>query len=236
MSLPDPLVIVPARGGSKRLPRKNLRRLGGLSLLGWTIQAARDAGLQRPPLLSTEDDEIAAEGRLLGYWVPFMRPPELASDSTTTAPVVLHALDWCKENYGHDPELIMLLQTTSPFRQPSLIIDGLARMRAARGAEALVAVAPLHVTLSGVFIADGDALSPAFFSDDNRRVYAPTGALYIMRSRAFRRHGAFIPPGTLWIEHAGISTLDIDTPDDWALAEAMLSGSPGLAKTNGVRR
>ena len=223
-------MIVPARGGSKRLPRKNLRRLGSLSLLGWTIQTARDAGLQRP-LLSTEDDEIAAEGRALGYWLPFMRPPELASDSTTTAPVVLHALDWCKQNYGRDPELIVLLQTTSPFRQPSLIVDGLARMRQARGAEALVAVASLHVPLGGVFVADGGALSPAFDGGDNRRGYAPTGALYIVRSGAFRRHGAFMPPGTLWIEHAGISTLDIDTPDDWALAETVLRGSPGLAKS-----
>ena len=111
----DPLVIVPARGGSSRVPKKNVRRLGGFSQLEWTFDCAQKAGFDRI-MLSTDDEEIAAEGFAIGYWVPFRRPAQLAESTTPTVPALLHALDWHKAQKARDPDVVVLLQVTSPFR------------------------------------------------------------------------------------------------------------------------
>jgi CMP-N,N'-diacetyllegionaminic acid synthase len=214
-------VIVPARGGSRRLPGKNLRSLGGLSLLGWTLKALRAAGFAETPVLSTDDPAIAAEGRRLGYAVPFVRPAALAADDTPTVPVVLHALDHAAAAGAKEPEYVMLLQPTSPFRPPHLLRDGVAALTASAEAESLVAVRPLHVGLEHVYRPDGAFLARA--SAAAGPGYVPSGALYIARTAALRRHRSFVAPRCLWLIHDGISALDIDTEDDWAVAEAAIA-------------
>lgn len=220
MNRPDPLVIVPARGGSQRIPRKNLRPLGGLSLLGWTMASARAEGFAQV-LLTTDSDEIAAEGERLGYWLPFRRPPELARDATPTRDTILHVLDWCRGTFGREPERILLLQPTSPFRPEGMIAQALRRFT--DGVDAVVAMRRLHVSLGAVFTPDTDGLSPATRVGDVRAALVPSGALYLIRSEALREHGSFFPPRMAALEHDGPSTLDIDTPEDWALAEAMIA-------------
>lgn len=220
------LAVVPARGGSKRLPGKNVRLLGGLSLLGWTARCAAAAGLAAP-LLTTDDAEIAAEARRHGYAVPFLRPPELAADDTPTAPAVLHALDRLRELTGRDPALLVLLQVTSPFRAPALVRDGIARLAGTPDADALIATKEVHVALGHVYCDAGGFLA-AVAPRSAERAYVPSGALYVIRTAALRREGTFMPPRCLHLPHSGLSCLDIDTPEDWALAEAAVAA--GLAK------
>lgn len=215
------LAIVPARGGSKRLPGKNLRPLGGLSLLGWTARCAAAAGMPAP-LLTTDDAEIAAEAKRHGYAVPFLRPRELAADDTPTVPAVLHALDRHREAAGRDPALVVLLQVTSPFRAPDLIREGIARLAGTPGADALVAMKELHVALGHVYRDERGFAAPVA-PKSAERAYVPSGALYVIRTSALRREETFMPPRCLCLPHSGLSCLDIDTPEDWALAEAAVA-------------
>ena len=103
MTLPL-LILVPARGGAKRLPGKNLKQLGGKSLIAHTADAIAQSGLEAPVVLSTDDPAIAEEGRRLGIQVPFRRPDELSGDAASTAGVVLHALDWFQAASGAAPQ------------------------------------------------------------------------------------------------------------------------------------
>ena len=116
------LGIIPARGGSRRVPRKNIRLLAGKPLIAYTIEAARAATTLDRVIVSTDDEEIAGVARRYGGEVPFMRPAELAADDTPDAPVFLHALDWLAKEEGFDPELVVNLRPTSPFKT-GVVID-----------------------------------------------------------------------------------------------------------------
>src|SRR5882724_10492389 len=110
------LGLIPARGGSKSIPRKNIEPLAGKPLLAYTAAAARGAQLLTHTILSTDDAEIAAIGRDLGLDVPFMRPSDLADDAAPMLPVMRHVLDWFAGN-GRHFDAVVLLQPTSPLRQ-----------------------------------------------------------------------------------------------------------------------
>ena len=114
---PSIVPIITARGGSKGLPRKNIYPINGLPMIGYSINAAKNSKyLTESPLVSTDDPEIARISKNLGARVPFIRPPELATDETTIHPVLIHALNWLQTNDGYNPEYVMLLQPTSPLR------------------------------------------------------------------------------------------------------------------------
>lgn len=215
------LVIVPARGGSKRLPGKNLRTLGGRSLLARAADALRESGVHATCVLSTDDEEIAAAGTALGWLVPFRRPAALSTDQAGTAPVALHAVDWFKQSRGQDPACVMVLQITSPFRDGACIAKALAKLAARPDAEAVVAMArvsraPCHLFSSGH---DGYATP---LSDDNEpsSLLTPNGALYLIRTEALRRTGSLFPARTLPLVMNDVAALDIDDEDDWRMAEA----------------
>lgn len=111
----DMVGLIPARGGSKRLPRKNIKMLAGKPLLAWTIEAALKSKLERV-IVSTDDEEIALIARNWGADVPFMRPKELAKDATPSIDVIVHAVNWLALNEDYHPDYIMMLQATSPLR------------------------------------------------------------------------------------------------------------------------
>ena len=132
------LAIIPARGGSKGVPRKNVRALAGKPLIAWTIEAALAAsGLDRV-IVSTEDAEIAAISREFGADVPFLRPAELAGDATTTLAVLQDLLARLETDEGYRPDAVMTLQPTSPLRTPDHINDAIALFEADPEADALV--------------------------------------------------------------------------------------------------
>src|SRR6185503_4563878 len=110
------LALIPARGGSKGIPRKNIRSFAGYPLLAWSIAAAKQASSVTRIIVSTDDEEIAAVAREYGVETPFLRPAELAQDQTTDLPVFEHALQWLEENEGYQPEIVIQLRPTSPIR------------------------------------------------------------------------------------------------------------------------
>ena len=110
------LVIVPARGGSKSIPRKNIRRFAGHPLLAYSIAAGRQAESVGRVLVSTDDAEIVEVARRFGAEAPFLRPAELAGDDTPDLPVFEHALEWLRREEGYQPEVVVQLRPTSPVR------------------------------------------------------------------------------------------------------------------------
>ncbi|MBI5041511.1 MAG: acylneuraminate cytidylyltransferase family protein, partial [Gammaproteobacteria bacterium] len=154
------LIVIPARGGSKGLPRKNARTLGDLPLLGWTAEAVRHSGLDAHCLLSTDDAEIAAIGASVGLEAPFLRPEELATDQAGAAGVALHALDWLESTRGIRADALMWLQPTSPFRSPALLAQAVQHLRDNAGLDArldaVVGVKSIYRTLGTLFMADTD--------------------------------------------------------------------------------
>lgn len=119
------LALIPARGGSKGIPRKNIRSFAGYPLIAWSIAAAKQSNLVTRIIVSTDDEEIAAVAREWGAETPFLRPAELAQDKTTDLPVFEHALKFLEEVEGYHPEIVVQLRPTSPIRPPKMVDDAI---------------------------------------------------------------------------------------------------------------
>ena len=119
------LALIPARGGSKSIPRKNIKPLGGYPLLAYSITAALQSRLVRRTVVSTDDDEIACTAQSYGAEAPFLRPAEIAGDDTTDLPVFIHALHWLREKEGYQPDIVVQLRPTSPLRPPGCVDQAL---------------------------------------------------------------------------------------------------------------
>ncbi len=115
------LALIPARGGSKGIPRKNIRNFAGYPLIAWSIAAAKQAASVTRVIVSTDDEEIAAAARQFGAEIPFLRPAEFAQDNTTDLPVFVHALKWLDEHEGYKPDVVVQLRPTSPIRPRGLV-------------------------------------------------------------------------------------------------------------------
>jgi CMP-N-acetylneuraminic acid synthetase len=229
MNAPDLLIVVPARGGSKGLPRKNARSLGDLPLLDWTAQAVRRSGLQPAALLlSTDDDEIAAIGHSVGLEVPFVRPEELAGDTASAQSVALHALDWLRNARGIDAKFVMWLQPTSPFRPPSAVAAAYETLQGGT-CDAVVGVIALHRTPDTLFRMSDDSLlhslgragDAATRRQDVRSLYTPNGAMYGVRASVLRAENTFFPARSVGLVMDRIASVDIDDTTDWTMAEAL---------------
>lgn len=234
------LIVVPARGGSKGLPRKNARHLADLPLLGWTSEAVRAAALDGAVcVLSTDDEEIAAIGRSVGLDVPFMRPHHLATDDASAESVALHALDWLAAERGMDPEMVMWLQPTSPFRRPESLRAAMSTL-AEGDCPAVIGVKPLYRSLKTLFRTDKLMSLVPVDSDTasaNRRqalppLYTPNGALYLVLARTLRDTGTFFPQGARGLVMDQIASIDIDDPLDWEIAAAIAAA--GLSWRGGI--
>jgi N-acylneuraminate cytidylyltransferase len=127
MTKPEVLAIIPARGGSKGIPRKNIRPFAGYPLIAYSIAAARQAETVRRVIVSTDDQEIAEVARRFGAETPFLRPADLAADRTMDLPVFQHALTWLAEHEGYHPEIVLHLHPTSPVR-PRDCLDKAVRL------------------------------------------------------------------------------------------------------------
>ncbi len=224
------LGIVTARGGSKGVPRKNIRPLAGKPLIAWTAESAKASRLART-ILSTDDEEIAAAGRAAGLETPFMRPPELATDAAPTLPVLQHAVRFL-EAVGDRYDAICLLQPTNPFRAPGLI-DACIERFAAANADSLVTVLPVPAEYNPHWVyfehADGtmhlatgeavpiprrQALPPAYHRE---------GSVYLMKRDVLMEQGSLYGARLLGHPVDPATCVNIDTEADWARAEALLA-------------
>ncbi len=217
------LGLIPARGGSKSIPRKNLVDLGGLPLIQWTIQAALDSNLTRV-VVSTDDDEIAEISQSLGAEVPFKRPAELSSDLTLSIDVVLHALDVIEEEF----DAVMMLQPTSPFRTSTDIENAI---KIIDDASSVISVVPVEGTHPArmKFVEDGVLIDPPFAEtienmprQELRPMYIRNGAIYLTRISDLR-HRTFKGALSRALIMPKKRSINIDTGFDLALARVALS-------------
>lgn len=216
------LVLVPARGGSKRLPGKNIALLSGRSLLAWTAECLSASVVSAAPcLLSTDDDRIRSEGLRLGWQVPWLRPSSLATDAATTLDVAIHALDWWRNEYGADPDLLLLLQPTSPFRRASSL-DAALKMFEDGEADAVIGVSGMHRTPRTLFSRDDKGfLVPLGKGESPTEIFTPNGSIYLIRSSALRAEKTFFPANTVGMKMSELEAIDIDTPEDWEIASIL---------------
>jgi N-acylneuraminate cytidylyltransferase len=215
------LGVITARGGSKRVPGKNLRRAGGRPLLAWTVDAARQSRYIDRLVLSTDDEAIASAGRELGCEVPFLRPPALAADHTPGVEPVLHAL---AEIPGFD--VVVLLQPTSPLRVGE-DIDACIERATRAGADACVSVTPGEGKPEWTFCLDAEGrMAP--MPKEMRQGWTPyflNGAVYAARSRWLAEQRTFVAAGTVAYPMPPERSLDIDTEDDLEKMNRMLAGA-----------
>jgi len=219
--------IIPARGGSRGLPRKNVLELAGRPLIAWTIEAALSARSVSRVLVTTDDDEIARISLEAGADVPFLRPPSLASDTSGTVDVALHAIDFL-ETEGHKIEWIALLQPTSPLRtaddiDAAVLLLGTPRVRAVVGVVGVTHPPQWsrRLTTGGVLIPWLDMDDPARRQDGDA-IYRINGALYLLHADTLRAERTFLPEPTNALVMPEDRSIDIDTAWDFHLADLVL--------------
>lgn len=223
------LAVIPARGGSKGLPGKNIRPLGGRPLIAWSIEAGLQSRFVDRVIVSTDSNEIADVARAAGAEVPFLRPPELATDDAKGVDAIIHAIDWYRGKC--DPfDLVLVLQPTSPLRTPE-DIDRAVELFFKKKACSVVSVCQTdhHPWWANTLPADGsmkDFLRPEL-SNTNRQnlpvFYRLNGAIYLTDISFLEQTLTFITAGTFAYSMPAERSVDIDSLLDFYLAEAILT-------------
>lgn len=222
------LAVIPARGNSKAIPRKNLADLGGKPLLAWTTAAALSAPSLSRIVCSTEDPEIAHMACQLGIEVR-QRPEALAEDQVTAVTVVRHTVQQLYTQNGYVPEVVLMLLPTSPFRTARHIEDAIALWRR-RVCDAIVGVKQLHgQTLETIRTQDEFGYLVAHTStamlrqrQEQTPLYRVNGAIFLIAERALLLHKSFHTPYAIPYVMPEESSLEIDEPEDLGLARYMV--------------
>jgi CMP-N-acetylneuraminic acid synthetase len=226
--MPRLLALIPAKGASTRLKRKNVLPLGGRPLIAWTVQAAVDAKVFDRIVVSTEDAEVAEAARAAGAEVPFVRPVDLAIDPAGVVQVALHALDELAAQDKDYDELCILLPTC-PFRTAGDIRAALDLFRQ-RPEPNLISVASFeHTPFAAVGIDEDGLLFPHFPDHFGKKTqelpvaFRPNGAIHILDVAWFRNTRSYLTPPVVAYVMPRERSIDIDTAEDLRVAEAMLA-------------
>ena len=229
----DILSIIPARGGSKGIPRKNINLLAGHPLLYYTAKSSLEANSITRTILSTDDPEIASIGLSLGLEVPFLRPSNLSHDSSSTISAVLHLLEQLRLLESYIPDFIVILQPTSPFRT-SHHVDEAIKLLLQTHSSSLVSVSELphnHSPHELYTLSQDQILEPLFpdyTSPQNRHkkpiYYSRNGAaIYITKTSWLLSCHSFFSPCLVGYRMSKLDSIDIDDADDWLLAQLLMS-------------
>ncbi len=229
------LGLIPARGGSKGIPRKNIAPMAGKPLLAYTTEAARSTDRLTRVILSTDDEKIATAGLGLGVEVPFKRPVELARDSSTSLCLCVHALEWLAANEGYEADILVLLQPTCPLRTAA-DIDACIDMLVASGGDSVVSVAEVpHKFNPGWQFRVRDAELVRYTAEplsglatrrqDMDRTYYRNGAVYATRAETVLERASLYGDKCLAYIMPPERSFNIDSPADLLEAELYLSGS-----------
>lgn len=224
------LALIPARGGSKRLPGKNIKPLGGLPLIAWTIRAAKTSNCCLDVLVSTDSQAIADLSLAYGASVPWLRPAEFATDEASSVDVALHALNAYEKSNG-TVDGLLLLQPTSPFRTAETIKTGVALFEKSLGIRPVVGVSPSQSHPAWCFRATSDGMSPFLSWDVMRKqsqdlepAWILNGAFYLISSDRLRKENTFLTSDTLpLLMDDPILGIDIDTASDFEKCERTLA-------------
>jgi pseudaminic acid cytidylyltransferase len=220
------VAIIPARGGSKRIPRKNIRPFAGRPMICWSIDAARASGCFSRIVVSTDDDEVAEVARSAGAEVPFRRPAELADDHTPTVPVVAHAVRWLRER---DPALALVccIYPTAPLLEPDDLVRA-RRLLQEQGADYAFSATTFPFPVQRALTRDRDGrIAPMFpewiasRSQDLPEAFHDAGQFYWGTADAFAAGRPIFGPASVALTIPRFRTQDIDTEEDWTRAELL---------------
>jgi len=221
--------LVTARGGSKGIPKKNIMPLASKPLIAWSIEAAKQSqGLERV-IVSTDDEEISIVAKRWGADVPFTRPSYLAQDDSPHIEVVIHALEWLKENQDYVPDYVMLLQPTSPFRT-SNDINAAIEIAKKSNADSVISVckSPAHpykirnISSQGILSDFVEKPNGYLRRQDLPTAYLENGAIYLAKRNIVVNERTLHPEYTYAYIMKSENSLDIDTFWDFCLAEIIL--------------
>ncbi len=230
------LALIPARGGSKGIPRKNIRMFSGSPLIAWSIAAARQSETVTRIIVSTDDEEIAAVARAWGAETPFMRPSEFAEDKTTDLPVFEHALKWLAENEGYRPDVVVQLRPTSPIRPKGCVDDAVRTLLQHVDADSVRGIVPAGQNPHKMWILDPDhgpmtnLLDVAGVSEPYNAprqilppVYWQTGHIDAIRPSVILEKGSMSGAAIYPVLIDPRFTVDLDTLNDWIRAEWLVA-------------
>lgn len=225
------LALIPARGGSKGIPKKNIRLLAGKPLIAWSIEAAKQSRFIDRVIVSTDSKEIAAHARQAGAQVPFLRPEELAQDLTSDAPVFEHALGWLKKNENYEPDLIVHLRPTGPLRTAGEIDEAIELLAGHPEADSVRSVEEPDKPPYKMWQVEGDYMKPfaavAGMKDFHTmprqmlpNVYQTTADIGVMWRRTVEEKKSVIGERVLpyFLKRP---TVDIDREIDFEIAELL---------------
>lgn len=223
--------IIPARGGSKGVPRKNIKQLLGKPLIAWTIEVAKSSKYIDRVVVSTDDEEIAEKSKKYGAEVPFLRPNELATDDAKTIDVILHALNWLKTREDYY-DFLVLLEPTSPLRDVEDIDKCIEMLIGTPKAEAIVGIAKLestHPEFNVVINDEGFIRKPdgatnfeVLRRQDLEDIYFFEGSVYISKVEALKQKRTFYHKSTLCYVVPKYKSLEVDELCDFICIEALM--------------
>lgn len=223
------LGIVLARGGSKRLPNKNVKLLAGKPLIAYTIEAALNSRLLDRVIVSTDNLRIRDTARQFGAEVPFLRPGELATDDITVYPAITHAIQWLQEREDYRPDYVMGLQATSPLRTAGDIDNSIELAREKDAASVISLCQPKTHPYWMMQVSEGGTVTDFIPWDRNYSrhqdlpsVYARNGAIFLTRCQHLLDHQTFTTPPVYPYVMPPERSADIDTQWDFDVAEAIL--------------
>jgi len=233
------LGLITARGGSKGVPNKNIKMVGGKNLIVWTIEAALKSTALTRVVLSTDDKKIAEIGENNNAEVPFLRPRFLAQDNSPHIDVIFHAIKWLDENENWRPDFILLLQPTSPLRT-SQDIDKIISIGISKNADSVVSVciSQAHpykmkiINRAGKMIDYTDKPKGYLPRQKLPDIYFENGALYLIKTKVFIEQKTLFPKNTIPYIMSEKNSLDIDTEWDVILADSILANKLLAKKPN----
>lgn len=220
------LAYIPARSGSKRIPGKNIKDFLGKPLIAYTIEQALKCPIVDRVIVDTDSEKIAKISRRQGADVPFLRPPELARDDSKTIDTILYTLDRLKKEQKYKPTHILILQTTSPLREPQDILNCWKLMQST-DATTVLTVCPTHPVLFHMndkrdIILVNDQKSVATNTQDWPPAYIPNGCfVYLVNIRIMRKENKIITKKTKAVVCPKWRSIDLDTPEEWVMAETI---------------
>lgn len=230
------LALIPARGGSKGIPGKNIKLLAGKPLIHYTLECAIAAKIFDRIVVSTDSPEIAAAASLPGIDVPFMRPPALAGDETAMLDVIDHALAELEKS-GFTPAIVALLQPTSPLRSVEALRSAIQKLQESPELDSVVSVreVPPHFSPHYVMKLDSQGYLSLYLDQESAltrrqdapKAYSRTGGMYVFRVSSLHAHGDIYGKHCLPVIVPPKEAVNIDTMDDWEEAEGILASKSG---------
>ncbi|GAC20838.1 pseudaminic acid cytidylyltransferase [Paraglaciecola arctica] len=220
------IAIIPARGGSKRIPGKNIKMFAGKPLIAYSIEAAKESGLFDKILISTDSEEVAEVAKSYGADVPFIRPQELSNDFVGTRPVTNHGIKYCIEHF-YKPEFCCCIYATAPFLQAKYLQQGLDLLKQDSEKSFAFSVTSFPFPVQRALKIDQAGISAMFPEDIGKRsqdlqeAYHDAGQFYWGRSDNYLSNKKIFSQHSLAVVLPRHLVQDIDTPEDWLQAELM---------------